>query len=93
MSLFLNWTSLKASKESQILDRNCYESFADDVAGELESTADWWRVQRGDLRLTRVREIPLAGKALGFGDLGKGHLFGNHVTSLDCSLPLFPRQS
>ena len=42
---------------------------ADDVAGELDSTAGWWRVQRGDLRLTRVRGVPCAGAAVGFGEL------------------------
>ena len=34
------------------------------------------------LRLTRVRGVPLAGEALGFGDLSGGHLACNDVASL-----------
>jgi len=45
----------------------------DDVTRELEFTADRWRVQRGGLRLTRVRGVPLTSETLGFGDLIEGH--------------------
>ena len=35
------------------------------------------------LRLTRVRGVPLAGEALGFGDLGGGHATCKGVAFLD----------
>ena len=42
-------------------------------------------------RLTRVRGVPLAGEALGFGDLGGGHLTRKAVAGVDGENPLFAR--
>ena len=45
-------------------------------------------MQNGLMRLTRVRGVPLAGEALGFGKLGGGHQACNLVANLDSVLPV-----
>ena len=45
----------------------------DDADVDADPTAGGQGVQCGGLRLTRVRGGPLAGEALGFGDLVGGH--------------------
>jgi hypothetical protein len=41
------------------------------------------------MRLTRVRGVPLAGEALGVGDLGGVHPACNSVASLDGAVSLY----
>ena len=46
-------------------------------------------VQRGRGLVTRMRFVPFAGEALGFGDLRGRHLARNIVAKLHCLLPVF----
>ena len=43
------------------------------------------------LRLTRVRGGPIASEALGFGELGEGHLTRKAVEGVDGENPSFAR--
>ena len=45
------------------------------------------------MRLTRVRGVPLAGEALGFGDLVGGHPACSWVATPDYALPLLTGRS
>ena len=50
-------------------------------------------VQCGGLRLTRVRGVPFAGEALGFGALVGGQLARSYVATLDRRLSRLTGQS
>ena len=41
------------------------------------------------MRLTRVRGVPLAGEALGFGELGGGHALCNCISDTHVLLRFF----
>ena len=51
----------------------------DDVMSDPGPTAGWQADQCEELRVTRVRGVPLAGAALGVGDLVGGHAGGAGV--------------
>ena len=59
---------------------------------KADSTAGGQGVQCEGLRLTRVRGVPFAGEALGFGNLPGSHLGCSFVAPLDRCLAVFTRR-
>ena len=55
----------------------------DDVMSDPDPTAGWQAIQCEELRLTRVRGVPLAGEALGFAEIVRGHPACNLVATSD----------
>ena len=61
-------------------------SAQDDVMSDPGPTAGWLAVQCDELRLTRMRGLPLASEALSLGDLFGGHLGSKAVAIRDYRL-------